>query len=266
MFYLKEFFSTLLDIKGRGAFFLLSSLMLAFVCAFRPSVQSTITALAPEAWARPYFTALFDSTVEKQDVLDEIANRPEVASVETLANQETGGVLGRLISQIGQDYAGKVQDVAAFGLRIILKNQTFMPAGETLLNGLEESYGREHVTTSGLRTPRVGGLFQTHPIFKYLSRYGFFGVFVPVLTVWIFAFVLCFPHFSRRAWLVERYQRRHLVRAKMVASGLASFVLIATLSSLVLQGPDLIGVALIVACFSIPWTATMREVKWRWQN
>jgi|GEM_PF-4236438 len=266
MFYLKEFFATLWDLKGRGAFFLLASLTLAIVCAFRPTVDAGLTALAPDAWARPYFTALFDNTVAQADVMEEIRNRPEVAEVQMLNPAETGGVLGRLIAQMGAGYTTKSSDVASFGVRVILKNAKMMTEGQTLLTGLEQSYGSEHVTTSGVRTPKVGGLFQTHPLFRYLARFGYAGALVPAAFIWALAFALCFPHFSRRAWIVERYQRRTLVRAKTTATGLAALALVAVLSSIVLQGPDIIGLALCVACFSIPWAATMREVKWRSQN
>ena len=263
MFYLKEFFGTLWDLKGRGLFFLLSTFLLAVVCVFRPSVQTGLTELAPDAWARPYFTALFDSSVAREDVLEEIRRRPEVAEVQALNHAETGGVLGRLLVQMGGDYRGQAQDIAAFGLRVVLKNAQEIKQGEELVAGLEKSYGAEHVTTSGVRTPRVGGLFHTHPVFQYLARFGYLGVLTPAALLWALAFALCFPHFSRRAWIVERFQRRHYVRAKTTAAGLAVLAAFAALASVVLQGPDLMGLALCVAAFSIPWAATMREVKWR---
>ena len=266
MFYLKEFFGTLWDLKGRGLFFITATLLLAVVTTFRTSVNTGLNYLAPEAWARPYFTALFDSSVTREDVLNEITNRPEVAEVQTLGDSEAGGVLGRLLTQMGTDYQGKAQDVAAFGLRVVLKNNAMMKQGRELLQGLEQSYGVEHVTTSGVRTPRVGSLFQSHPLFQYLAKFGYLGIIVPVAFVWALAFALCFPHFTRRAWLVERYQRRSYVRAKTTAAGLSVMAGVMAALALALQGPDLIGLALCVACFSIPWTATMREVKWRAQN
>lgn len=266
MFYLKEFFGTIWDLKGRGLFFLTATLLLAVVTTFRTSVNTGLTTLAPEAWARPYFTALFDSSIQREDVLSEISNRPEVAEVQALADTEAGGVLGRLLTQMGADYQGKAQDVAAFGVRVILKNNAMLKPGRDLLKGLEQSFGVEHMTTSGVRTPRVGSLFQSHPLFQYLAKFGYLGVIVPVALVWALAFALCFPHFTRRAWLVERYQRRSYVRAKTTATGLAIVAGAMATLSLALQGPDLFGLALCVACFSIPWTATMREVKWRVQN
>jgi hypothetical protein len=266
MFYLKEFFSVVWELKGRGLFFVASTLLLAAVCIFRPSVNLGLIALAPDAWARPYFTALFDSTVNREEVLEEIRRYPEVATVEPMAKAETGGVLGRLIQQMGESYSADASNIAAFGLRVVLKNSAAQRKGETLVTGLENSFGSEHVTTSGVRTPKVGGLFSTHPIFRYLSRFGYPGILVPVLILWAFAFALCFSHFSRRAFLVERFQRRQLVRAKTTAAGIGFIAILTAVISVMLQGPDLVGIALCFAAFSIPWTATMREVKWRSQN
>lgn len=266
MFYLKEFFSVIWELRGRGVFFVVATMLVAVVCVFRPTVQSGLVALAPDAWARPYFTALFDASVSQADVLAEIRKRPEVASVEVMAKAETGGVLGRLIAQVGSDYAADAESIAAFGLRVVLKNAAAQRGGEALVTGLEQSFGVEHVTTSGIRTPKVGGLFSTHPIFRYLSQFGFPGIVVPVIVLWALAFALCFSAFSRRAWIVERFQRRQLVRAKTTAAGLALVAVAVALASLVLQGPDLVGLALCVGVFSIPWAATMGEVRWRSQN
>lgn len=266
MFYLKEFFAVIWELKGRGVFFFASTLLLATVCIYRPSVNLGLVSLAPDAWARPYFTALFDSSVNREEVLEEIRRHPEVVTVEAMAKNETGGVLGRLIQQMGESYSADASNIAAFGLRVVLKNSAAQRSGESLVTGLEKSFGTEHVTTSGVRTPKVGGLFSTHPIFRYLSRFGFPGILVPVLLVWALAFALCFSHFSRRAFLVERFQRRQLVRAKTTAAGLTLVAAMTAISSLILQGPDLVGIALCLAAFSIPWTATMREVKWRSQN
>lgn len=266
MFYLKEFFSTLWDVRGRGVFFLLSSFVLAMLTVYRPTISATIDSLAPDAWTKPYFTALFDGTIDREEVMNELVGRPEVAEVQALTTAETSGVLGRIISSLGSDVAVNAPAVAAFGLRVILKNAQMTKSGEELLAGIEESYGSDHVTTSGVRTPRTGGLLNSHPVFQYLLRFGYWGILAPAALIWAAAFMLCFSTFSKRAWLVERFQRRHYVRAKTVAAGLAVVALSVAVTSLLWQGPDVVGMLLCVALFSIPWTATMREVKWRSQN
>jgi len=48
-----------------------------------------------------------------------------------------------------------------------------------------------------------------------------------------------------------------------MAAGLAVAWAVCALFSIVLQGPDVIGLGLGVALFSIPWATTMREAQWR---
>lgn len=266
MFYLKEWASTLWDLKLRGVFFIVSGLSLALVLAMRPSVESVLAALAPEAYARPYFTALFDPTVERSEVMEELQNRPEVAEVQVIGKSEANGALGQLLSTLGADYQIPADALSSFGLRVILKGVNMLERGEEIRSALTEGHGATHVTISGIRQPKVTRLFGSHPIFQYLARFGFAGLAVPLFAMWIAAFTLCFNHFTRRAYLVERFQRRTLVRAKTLAWGLAVFGAVSLLASLVLQGLDPMGIVLMVMAFSVPWAVSMREVQWRAQN
>lgn len=266
MFYLKEWAVTLFDLRVRGVFFVLSGLMLATVLAFRPSVKAILTELAPEAYARPYFTVLFDGTVKQDAVIDELKDHAEIAEVQTLAQSEAHGPLGRLIAQLGTDYGLAPNGVTAFGLRVVLKGNELISQGQEIRQALESGHGVSHVTTSDIKLPRVANLFGTHPIFNYLAKFGFAGIAFPLFLVWIAAFFLCSYHFTRRAWLVERFQRRNLVRAKTVAAGLGVIAAVAVLMAIIFQGPDLLGLGLLVSAFSIPWATTMREVQWRSQN
>lgn len=266
MFYLKEWALTLWDLRLRGLFFVVSAMALALVLAFRPTLNHAITELAPEAYARPYFTALFDQTVKQDDVMDELKDHAEIAEVQTLTKSEAQGPLGKLLMQLGRDYGLAAGEITSFGVRVILKGAEVMDQAQELRQALESGHGAGHVTLSEIRSPRVAGLFSSHPVFQYLARFGFAGFAGPLFLIWVAAFALCAPHFARRAWLVERFQRRQLVRAKTTAAGLALVVGIAAVVALMLQGPDLIGLGLMLSAFSIPWATSMREVQWRPQN
>lgn len=266
MFYLTQFFSTIWELRLRGLFFLFSSLTVAFVLSFKPSVQGMVTSLSPDAWARPYFTALFDSKVLSEDVLAELKNRPEVERIESVLVAESQGVLGKLISQMGQDYRINTNDVASFGVRVILKNKKMIASAQNLISGLEKSHGTSHITTSGIKMPKIGGMLDGHPIFNYLARFGYLGVVVPLMLVWFFSLALVYSDLSKKAWLIERFQRRKLVRSKMLGAGFVFTIALSSLCAFAIQGPDLIAIVLCLTAFAVPWATTLREVKWTSQN
>jgi hypothetical protein len=266
MFYLKEFFSSLWDIKLRGMFFLTSSFLVALTLSFKPTVQSALTHLSPDAWARPYFTALFDANVQKEDVLADLENRPEVDRVELVVTTESQSVFGKLLTQIGKDYQTTSADVAAFGLRVILKNKQMIPSAQNLIQGLEKSHGETHMTTSGIKMPKIGGMLDGHPIFNYLSRFGYLGALVPLMLVWFFSLSLVYNDVSKRAWLIERFQRRKFVRAKIIGAGFVFILSLATIATFAFQGPDFVAILLCLSAFAVPWATTLREVKWTSQN
>lgn len=225
-----------------------------------------LQALAPEAYAKPYFTALFDHTVSRQEVMDLMRLRPEVAEVQPLETREVSGPLGKLLEKIGADYQVSTEGLASFGLRVVLNGASMLAKGQALRSTLEVGHGATHVTISDVRLPKVTGLFSTHPFFRYLARFGFAGLLIPLFTLWVIAFALCSGHFTRRAWLVERYQRRRWVKAKTMASGLALIVGSTVVLGIIIQGPDVIGMALLLSVFSIPWATTLRETRWLPQN
>jgi hypothetical protein len=262
MFYLKEWGATLVDLRLRGLFFVVTALALATGLAFRPALARLVQELSPEAYARPYFTALFDNSIDVAEVLGQLRARPEVAEVQPVGAREAGGALAGLLDRLGTDYRVKDGQLAAFGLRVILKEGAKV-SGEKLRANLEAGIGTEHITVSDIREPRVGRLFGSHPIFRYLAGFGVAGVLAPLFLAWIAAYTLCFAHFTRRAWLVERFQRRRLVRAKTLAAGLGAVAALALVASIVVQGPDLVGVVLLVSVFSVPWALSMREARWR---
>ncbi len=266
MFYLKEFFSSLWEIKLRGLFFLVASFLVAIVLSFKPTVQTTLANLSPDAWARPYFTALFDSQVQSSDVLADLKNRPEVEKVEFVVTTESQSVFGKLLAQMGQDYQTKSTDVASFGLRVILKNKQMIPSAQNLIDGLEKSHGMNHMTTSGIKMPKIGGMLDGHPIFNYLSRFGYLGALIPLMFIWFFSLALVYNDVSKRAWLIERFQRRKFVRAKIIGSGFAFIVGLSIIATFAFQGPDFLAIILCLSAFAVPWATTLREVKWTSQN
>jgi hypothetical protein len=233
---------------------------------FKPSMQQALVSLSPDSWARPYFTALFDRSITSKEVLADLQNRPEVQAVEVLQTHETQGILGKLMEQMGSEYQIQTSDLAAFGVRVILKNKEVLGSAQELLNGIEETYGQDHVTTSGIRMPKVGNLLRNHPLFKYLVRFGYLGVVLPLMIVWFFSLALVFNDISKKAWLIERFQRRSFVRAKIMGAGFTFIVGVSLLAALAFQGPDLMAILLCLITFSIPWATMLREVKWQSQN
>ncbi len=266
MFYLKEFFSSLWEIKLRGIFFLAASFLVALTLSFKPTVQVALTNLSPDAWARPYFTALFDAKVQSADVLADLENRPEVEKVEFVKTMETQSVLGKLLSQMGKDYQTTSSDVASFGLRVILKNKQMIPSAQNLIDGLEKTHGESHMTTSGIKMPKIGGMLDSHPIFNYLSRFGYLGALIPLMLVWFFSLSLVYNDVSKRAWLIERFQRRKFVRAKIIGSGFVFILSLSIIATFAFQGPDFLAILLCLSAFAVPWATTLREVKWTSQN
>lgn len=260
MFYLKEFFSGLAELRLRGVLLFATSFALALCCAFRPTVTAQLLGLTPEAWTSPYVTALFDQAVSEQDVREQLRGNPLVRSVELLPAQEMSGIFSGLLSRLGAEY--KTSGVASFGLRISLASAS-AAEHEALLERLSASVGADHLTHSGVRTPKVAGLFSGHPVFRYLARFGFAGALVPLFILWALSLALSHATLARRAWLVERFQRRRLVRAKTFAAGAGALMVTALALAAIAQGPDLLGILLMVGIFSVALATTLREQRWR---
>lgn len=263
MFYLKEFFKSLGESFIRGFSFLFFSCLLAFSLTHRPWIASTINKISPEKMVNPYFVAVMDGTVNAQKIASIMDQLPGVLSVTDSGSERSKDHLKSLVSQLGSDYTLDAELMNFKSIRIVLNPSLSPESFQFIREQMVKMGGKEHLTATEIKYPELTSVMKSHPFYGFLSRAGDWGVIVILAIFWIISFWLCYDVFRSRSYLIEKFQRKKLVAAKSIATGL-SLVMVAFISLGIWHGTlKFFDVVLMLMIFSVFWTFSMQEWKWK---
>jgi hypothetical protein len=264
MFYLNEFIKSLGESVIKGTSFLLLSCLLAFALTHRQWITTTIEQVAPEKMVNPYFIAVLDGAADAQKIRKFIAKLPGVLAIDEKENENGQAKLSALVKQLGPGYTLTPDMMDFKSLRIVLSSALSIESLNFVREQVVKIGGKEHVSATEVKYPEIAGVMSAHPFYAFLHKSGDWGVVGILAILWMVSYLLCYNVFRSRAYIIEKFQRRKLVAAKSLAMGLGLIVL--SFSSLAIWNGtlrllDLIALFMI---FSVFWTFSMQE--WRWKQ
>ncbi len=262
MFYLTEFFKTLGESLLRGFSFFLLTCLLAFSLTHRPWIARTIDRISPDKLVNPYFVAVIDGTVDAGRVKTVLGQLPGVVTVNDKGN-ESRGKIQLLVKQLGEEYALDSELLNFKSLRVVLSPSLSAESLEFIRDQVVALGGEEHVSATPIKYPEITTVMKAHPFYDFLAKAGDWGVVGVVALLWIISYWLCYDVFRSRSYIIEKFQRRKLVAAKTIATGLGVVaVLFAALG--VWNGTlKFFDSVLLLMVFSVFWTFSMQEWKWK---
>ncbi|HXH74966.1 MAG TPA: hypothetical protein VNJ08_08375 [Bacteriovoracaceae bacterium] len=263
MFYLSEFFKSLGESLLRGMSFFLFSCLLAFSLTHRTWIAKTIEKVSPEKMVNPYFVAVLDGEADALKIKKIIGRLPGVVSIDDKDTSKGQERLNALMGQLGAGYT-LTPDLMDFkSLRIVLSPSLSVESLDFVRDQVVKLGGQEHVTATDVKYPEITGVMKTHPFYVFLKKAGDWGVIVILAFLWMVSYWLCYNVFRSRSYLIEKFQRKKLVAAKSIAMGLG--VVIAAFSALGIWNGTLrfLDFTILFMVFSIFWTFSMQE--WRWK-
>lgn len=263
MFYLKEFFKSLGEAPIRGMSFLFFSCLLAMGLTHRPWISSTIDKIAPEKMVNPYFVAVVDGSVDASKMKDVLASLPGVIDIDDKESDRSRSKLNALVGQLGSDYSLSSDLMNFKSLRIVLSPSLSVESLDFVRNQVVKMGGKEHVSATEIKYPEVTSVMKTHPFYSFLDKSGDWGVIGILAIFWIISYWLCYDVFRSRSYIIEKFQRKKLVAAKSIATGL-SIVLITFTALGIWNGTlKVFDLVILLMVFSVFWTFSMQD--WRWK-
>lgn len=263
MFYLKEFFKSIGESPIRGMSFLLCSCLLALSLTHRPWITKTIEKVSPEKMINPYFVAIVDGSVDASGIKEVLSRLPGVITIDDKESDRSRSKLNKLVSQLGADYSLDAGLMNFKSLRIVMSPSLSMESLDFVRNQVVKMGGQDHVTTTEIKYPEVTGIMQAHPFYAFLSKAGDWGMIGILAIFWIISFWLCYDVFRSRSYIIEKFQRKKLVAAKSIATGL-SIVLVLAASFGIWNGTlKFFDLLILIMIFSVFWTFSMQD--WRWK-
>lgn len=263
MFYLKEFFKSIGESWLRGTSFLLFSSLLAFALTHRPWVASTIERITPEKMVNPYFVAVMDGSVNAEAIRKVMTKIPGVLAVNFADETDRREKIGALVKELGPEYAVDASLMDFKSLRFVMNPSLSRESLEFIRGQVVKAGGQTHMTATPVRYPEVTSVMNAHPFYRYLGKAGDWGVIAVLSLLWIVSFWLCYDVFRSRSYLIEKFQRRKLVAAKSIATGLALITVMFTGMGIWHETLKVFDLVILFMIFSVFWTFSMQD--WRWK-
>lgn len=263
MFYLKEFFKCIGEAPLRGASFLFFSCLLALGLTHRPWIVKTVERITPEKMVKPYFVAVLDGSVNSDKMKLFLTKLPGVLTVDEDETERSRSKLTSLVGQLGSDYKLDSSLLNFRSLRIVLNPSLSSESLDFVRSQVVKMGGKEHVTATEVKFPEVTAVMKAHPFYAFIARAGDWGVIGLLSVFWIISYWLCYNVFRSRSYLIEKFQRKKLVAAKSIATGLGLVFIVFSAAGIWNGTLKIFDSVLLLMVFSVFWTFSMQE--WRWK-
>ncbi len=263
MFYLKEFFKSLGEAYFRGTSFLLFSCLLAFGLTHRSWIAQTIETVTPEKMVSPYFVAVMDGSVNAESIRNVMKKIPGVMAVTVADESDRKEKIDTLVRDLGPEYSVDSNLMNFHSLRFVMNPSLSRESLEFIREQVVKAGGESHMNATTIRYPEVAGVMNAHPFYRYLGKAGDWGVIGILALLWVVSFWLSYDVFRSRSYLIEKFQRRKLVAAKSIATGLMLIVLLFTAMGIWHETLKFFDLVILFMVFSVFWTFSMQE--WRWK-
>lgn len=263
MFYLIEFFKSLGESVIRGFFFFLFTCLLAFSLTHRPWIAETVEKISPEKIVNPYFLAVMDENVDSAKLKLLVSRLPGVLSIQDKNAEENRSKLGQLMGQLGAGYQVSSELLNFRSVRISLNPTLSKESLDFVRQQVVKFGGSQHLTATDVKYPEVANVMKSHPFYDFLGRAGDWGIVGFIALGWIVSFWLCYDVFRSRSYIIEKFQRKKLVAAKTIAGGLSLVLVLFTGLGLLNGTLKFFDLVILLMIFSVFWTFSMQE--WRWK-
>lgn len=263
MFYLTEFFKSLGESLIRGFFFFFFSCLLAFSLTHRSWIAKTIEQVTPEKMVNPYFVAVVDGTIPSDKVKAIVAKLPGVLSVDDRETGRSKSKLAALMNDLGSNYTIDAEFLNFKSLRVVLNPSLSEESLEFIRGQVVKMGGKEHVTATAVKYPEVANVMKAHPFYSYLTRLGDWGVVAILGLFWIVSYWLCYDVFRSRSYIIEKFQRKKLVAAKSIATGLGLVMVLFSALGIWNGTLRVLDLVILFMVYSVFWTFSMQDWKWK---
>ena len=263
MFYLKEFVKSIGESPIRGASFLLFSCLFAMGLTHRPLIGKMIEQVTPEKMVNPYFVAVIDGSVDATKVRGLLAKLPGVLSIDDKESARSRSKLNALVGQLGSDYTLDAELMNFKSMRVVLSPSLSVESLDFVRDQVVKMGGAEHVTATEVKYPEVTAVMKAHPFYGFLAKAGDWGVIALLGIFWIISYWLCYDVFRSRSYIIEKFQRKKLVAAKSIATGLGIVFALFTVLGIWNGTLKFFDSVILLMVFSVFWTFSMQD--WRWK-
>lgn len=262
MFYLIEFFRILKKNLLLGFIFISSLFLLISLSHFQEEIEVELS-LDNKIHNFPYFNALLKKDVEFEGIKRRMAQLPGVLSVELGEEKKILNEVSQLkkifnyeiIKNLSSLKYHKIKVELEKGLK--LKNQTLIKEYFTRL------VGKDSVTIGKIKVPNELKI-ETQSLLFTMLEWAQTYIQVILFGLWFVASILLFSPIAKKAYIIERFQRKKFAFMKIYLSGITTSLVLSLLINISFKttiNSSSLFIALGIVALSLLMTFVLRAMK-----
>lgn len=259
MFYLSHFLKLFLTYPVRALSFSLLGLMTFALLVLQVPVTQEIEKFTQGESKNAYFHALVSGRENHARISRNLMNLPGVETVEILSENLIKEQVKEIIGSISVDIPENLFQLNYAGLKIIFSEGLKANSQVLIRDYLQRLVGDSQVTMSAVKqvnNEKKIGFWKL-----YIEKYGFWVLWFVVLSSWLAVSLFFIQGLRKQAYLLEQFQRRKNVGAKMYISGQTILMMAFVGVCLMFAEWNWLILGLIVVGYA-PALATMRKYTW----
>lgn len=232
MFYIKEFFYLFLK---RPVLFGIYLLLMGMFINFSP-IKSHWEKVLPQKQVKAesdYFYALIDSRQNYQRIARKVNELPGVENVEVIGREELAMKSGKFIGGLGPEFVEEMNELNMASVKVIFSSGLNMKSKNLIRDYIEKLSGRDGAILGPLKKGNTQSLDLKLATDLVLNN--LFICLVGLLFIfWLVLFFVLKSDFSKRSYIIEKFQRKRHVSFKILLAGHICVIIPSLLISLVL--------------------------------
>lgn len=262
MFYLRNFLKVVWQNPVSGLGFCFLTIFLTIFSGhhdlFLNRILNTYRPTPPD----PYFFVLVTSNEDISSVARRLGRLPGIKSVKVESSEKINREAKSLIQNMGVEVPESIVENEYKGMKVILGPDVDQRSMDLIKEYIGRLIGVQQVTISDVKVDDVALDAKYVKLYHFFEGYGVFTISLILLIPW-FAFLFFLrKNIRTNAYLIEHYQRRNNVGAKIAGIGIISLVSLTNVASLALGMPSFRELLVMMLVLALGVFVHLK--KWSW--
>lgn len=261
MFYLIEFTKILRKHVSASAFFVVSIVLVISAISKHEIDHYLKKNLAIEK-PLPSFHVLMTGQVNVSSLTRKVTQLPGVKIVKVKENASINNQAKDLVEALKLDESFGINVGKYLGLQIFTKPNITEKSLNLIKEYIQRISGESRITFSKITNPDVVFGKTKEIAIQLIHRFGAIAIIGLLLSFWFLFLILSYSDISKRAYIIENFQRKKFAKFKI----LTTFVLLATLISLssvfFIKEISFLGFMIVVTIMSVTCFASLNKTQW----
>ena len=260
MFYLKEFFKLLRDNIILSLVFVISLTSFISLSHNKMIVDKEVS-LNQKMKLNPYFNALISNNTNLNSVIRKMKNLPGVSDVQVTQSNQLKSEVNQLKERFGEGIVSSLSTLNYRKIKIELDKGIHAKNQSLIKEYLGKLVGKSSLTVGMVKTPKQIKLDREASAFKVLDWGSSYLISLSGLMFFISTFLLA-RQASDISFLIERFQRKTMVKEKILISGLSVITVVLLASNIYFNANvEMISILAVIAVFVGTYTISILTKK-----